>query len=168
MLSMKLIADGRPVSDGPSHRSGLAHVELFNDMMVKAMGPLGRRSAALFAGRIKMRIGREIRARAKNRTGALERSWRVQTTSTGAVLSSNSPYALMREHGGIIRARKKPWLRFKVNGRWVRTKQVRQRGWGYIRKALEASLPDAEKTFRRNAVLVVRKAVQRINGMKVT
>ena len=38
-----------------------------------------------------------------------------------------SVYASIHEYGGVIRARNKPYLVFKVKGQWVRVKQVRIR-----------------------------------------
>lgn len=42
-------------------------------------------------------------------------------------------YQSIHEYGGIIRARKAPYLVFKVKGRWVRVKQVRIRQKKYWR-----------------------------------
>ena len=43
------------------------------------------------------------------------------------------PYQSIHEYGGIIRARRAPYLVFKVKGQWVRTKQVRIRQKRYWR-----------------------------------
>lgn len=42
-------------------------------------------------------------------------------------------YQSIHEYGGIIRAKNKPYLRFKVRGQWVRVKQVRIRQKKYWR-----------------------------------
>jgi hypothetical protein len=55
--------------------------------------------------------------------------------------SVTDKYARIHRDGGIIRARNKPYLHFKVKGRWVRVKQVRIRRKNYMadgtRKAME-------------------------------
>lgn len=163
MIDLRLIADGRPISEGGSR----GHVEIFGKNMLDALGPLGRRNMALFGGRLKRRIGLEIRRRARTRTGALEQSWKLSPIrQSGVTLTSDSPYALMREHGGVIRARRKPFLKFKVNNKWVSVRQVKQQGWGYQAAAFAASLSDAEKTFHATATAVVRKAQQRLGPLR--
>lgn len=63
------------------------------------------------------------------------RAWtvRVRVLMTGRV----KLYALIHEIGGIIRAKSKPFLVFKIKGRWVRVKQVRIRRKLYFRKGVE-------------------------------
>jgi hypothetical protein len=50
------------------------------------------------------------------------------------------PYQSIHEYGGIIRARSKPYLRFKVRGQWVRVKQVRIRQKKYWRSVNSTSV----------------------------
>lgn len=46
-------------------------------------------------------------------------------------------YALIHEVGGTIRARRAPYLHFKVQGHWVRVKQVRIKAKHYFSKGIE-------------------------------
>ena len=46
-------------------------------------------------------------------------------------------YAAIQERGGIIKAINKPYLRFRINGRWVSVKQVKIEGKYYLRGSLE-------------------------------
>lgn len=58
---------------------------------------------------------------------------RVRVLLTGKV----KKYAEIHETGGIIRAKNKPYLVFKVLGRWVRVKQVRITRKQYFKKGIE-------------------------------
>ena len=69
-------------------------------------------------------------------TGALRRAVSVtapRKTSQGYEAEvfmkpdRTSVYASIHEYGGVIRARTKPYLVFRVKGQWVRVKQVRIR-----------------------------------------
>lgn len=62
------------------------------------------------------------------------RAWtvRVRVLMTGRV----KLYALIHEVGGIIRAKNKPFLVFKIKGHWVRVKQVRIRRKEYFKKGV--------------------------------
>lgn len=106
------------------------------------------KASALAAGRIKNRIGQEIRSFAKKRTGKLERSFEVKVKRgpTRVTIFSPLPYAAIHEHGGLA-------------GR--RTSRVRLPAQRYLTKALQRSLPDLEKTFRQGAVQVVEFAAGR-------
>lgn len=64
-------------------------------------------------------------------TGALEKSIKkgpYLQRGVGAAgeqkIYSNLVYAAIHEFGGVIRAKNKPYLVFKVNGHWYRKKQV--------------------------------------------
>jgi len=47
-------------------------------------------------------------------------------------------YARMREHGGTIRAKNKPYLVFKTrDGRWHSVKEVTQKGTHYLYRGME-------------------------------
>jgi uncharacterized protein YlbG (UPF0298 family) len=62
------------------------------------------------------------------------------------------PYQSIHEYGGIIRARRKPYLVFKVKGQWVRTKQVRIRQKRYWRSVKPSDV--AVKIQQRTEALV--------------
>lgn len=47
-------------------------------------------------------------------------------------------YQRVHEHGGVIRAKNKPYLVFKIGGRWVRVKQVRIRKKEYFSGASQS------------------------------
>lgn len=46
-------------------------------------------------------------------------------------------YANIQEFGGTIRARNKPYLTFRINGRWIRKKQVTIHGKHYLERAIQ-------------------------------
>lgn len=82
-------------------------------------------------------------------TGALRRA--VQVTPVRKVREGfhaevfmapdrTSVYASIHEYGGIIRAKNKPYLRFKVRGQWVRVKQVRIRQKKYWRSVTPSTV----------------------------
>lgn len=59
-------------------------------------------------------------------------------------------YQRIHEHGGIIRARRKPYLVFKIGGRWVRVKQVRIRKKEYFSGAtMQRARPRIEAAMAR-------------------
>lgn len=75
-------------------------------------------------------------------TGALRRAVSVtapRKTSQGyhaevfMAPGKTSVYASIHEYGGVIRARRKKYLRFKVRGRWVQVREVRIRQKKYWR-----------------------------------
>lgn len=80
--------------------------------------------------------------------GELRDSIRILTGPTieGGSYGTDKVYARMREHGGVIRARNKPYLVFRTrDGRWVKVKEVRQTGTRYMGRsadALAARAPD--------------------------
>ena len=52
-------------------------------------------------------------------------------------VGTNKIYAAIQERGGTIAAQDKPYLCFKVNGQWVKVKQVTIQGKYYLRGSLE-------------------------------
>lgn len=60
-------------------------------------------------------------------------------------------YAWQKERGGVIRARNKPYLHFKVNGHWVKVKSVRQKAIGFMSKAHRRLWPELRQGWQ-NAI----------------
>lgn len=64
------------------------------------------------------------------RSGKLKRSTRWRADVRGVLVENKArsksgyPYGLTHQTGKVIRARRAPYLKFKVGGRWVQTKQV--------------------------------------------
>ena len=96
-------------------------------------------------------------------TGALRRAVSVtapRKTSQGYEAEvfmkpdRTSVYASIHEYGGIIRARTKPYLVFKVKGQWVRVKQVRIRQKRFWRGVTPSSV--AVKIRQRTEEIVRR------------
>lgn len=61
------------------------------------------------------------------KTGRLRGSIHARASASGAAVGTNTVYAATHQFGTgsrTIRARNKPFLRFQVNGSWVRAKQV--------------------------------------------
>lgn len=56
-------------------------------------------------------------------------------------------YAWQREEGGVIRARNKPYLHFKIGDKWVRVKSVKQKGSFYMKKAHRRVWPEAQRAW---------------------
>lgn len=54
---------------------------------------------------------------------------------------SELKYARIHEYGGIIRPRKRQYLSFKVDGRWVKTKMVIMPKRAYVEPAIEKTKP---------------------------
>jgi len=95
------------------------------------------------------RIGNELvnfsRPIAPFKSGTLRRAINFDVINNSAVdfgvNLGTIPYARIREFGGTIRAKNKPFLVFKINGQWIRKRQVIQRGAnggkGYLRPSME-------------------------------
>lgn len=61
------------------------------------------------------------------RTAALKNSVNTRANAQGAEVGTNLIYAATHQFGAAgrtIRARKKPFLKFQIGGRWIRKKQV--------------------------------------------
>jgi hypothetical protein len=66
----------------------------------------------------------------KVRTGKARGSWRVRIRRAGArdvavTLGSTAWYLEVHQKGKLIRARRVPYLVFRIGNRWIRKKQVR-------------------------------------------
>lgn len=92
-------------------------------------------------------------------TGALRASILVRKAATKEDLTAQFgsygvEYAWQREEGGTIYARNEPYLVFEVNGHWVRTKSVFQKGSHFMKRAAEA-VADMAPDIYRAAILRV-------------
>lgn len=73
-------------------------------------------------------------------SGHLRRSITMQKGAMDVKVGTNLVYAQIHDKGGIIRPKKKKYLRFKINGRWVMAKKVRipkYKGRGYLTPAFK-------------------------------
>ena len=68
-------------------------------------------------------------------TKALRRSVRLEIVGRRARIGSPLKYARIRDRGGIIRARRAPYLHFKGSRGWAKVKQVRQIGNTWLTSA---------------------------------
>lgn len=57
-------------------------------------------------------------------TGRLANSFRVHFTAAGFTIGTNVKYAATHNYGATIKAKRGPYLRFRVGNRWVTKKQV--------------------------------------------
>jgi hypothetical protein len=72
-------------------------------------------------------------------------------------LGANTPYARIREYGGIIRARNGQYLKFRArDGRFVQVRQVTQRATPYLQPAIRQS--------RAQIVTELQRGMQRAAG----
>lgn len=94
------------------------------------------------------RIGGELREKsvpiAPYKSGTLRRGINYEVKGQSVEFGVNLksiPYARIREFGGVIRAKNKPYLVFKVNGQWRKVRRVIQSGAnggkGYLRPSFE-------------------------------
>lgn len=86
----------------------------------------------------------------------------VRTTKTPrgwqSVLGATAPHARIREFGGTIRAKRKPWLMFPGrDGRLVRVKEVRQRATPYLRPARLQTRTDVLRELRAGQQRTIQK-----------
>lgn len=78
---------------------------------------------------------------------------------TTVVVRSDSvtdKYARIHRDGGTIRAKNKPYLTFKVKGRWVRVKQVRIRRKNYMATGVRAAQRELPSIIRDEIMREVR------------
>lgn len=67
----------------------------------------------------KLRAGRPLHV-----TGSLEASYSAKGIGTGIQIQSSAVSANVHQHGATIEAKKSPYLRFQVGGRWFQVQQV--------------------------------------------
>lgn len=80
-------------------------------------------------------------------TGRLRRSFTVRGYPDRAEVGTNVKYAAIHQFGGVISARNRPYLRFKVGDQWVTKRSVtiparpflmvQNEDWGKMRRYLE-------------------------------
>lgn len=125
-------------------------------------------------------IGDQIDAWAEEQTGALKNSFIASVrrslggnnATTSLRIVSDSPYALIHEFGGTIKAknidrRGRKLLYLQRGGRIFATaKKVRIRAKRYITKASEASLSRVERIFGDMVVAVSRSAARKARSRR--
>jgi len=95
---------------------------------------------------IKKSFGRK--GKPKVRSGRLRRS--IKSTvrhgerSLKGIFSSDLAYASILEHGGVIRAKRGPYLTFKIADGWVKVKQVTIPPLPYLSVGVTDNLKEAE------------------------
>ena len=84
-------------------------------------------------------------------TGALRNSAIVTSSNEGgnaeALIKFRREYARIQEFGGTITAKNKPYLVFKVGGKWVRKKSVKINGKHYLENAINSQKGAAVKAM---------------------
>lgn len=58
-------------------------------------------------------------------------------------------YATVHEYGKVITARRKPYLVFRINGQWIRTKQVRIRAKRFFETGWNAAVAELPAVLQR-------------------
>lgn len=95
----------------------------------------------------------KARQLAPKEQGTLQRSIYVRTVKSSqgwsGTLGASAPHARIREYGGTIRAKNKPYLKFRArSGQFVQVKQVTQQATPYMRPALRQSRTDIVRELR--------------------
>ena len=68
-----------------------------------------------------------------------------------AEVGTNLVYAAIQEYGGTIKAKNKPYLRFKTkSGNWVRVKSVVIKAKKYMEGSYKKNINKVVKTFEKN------------------
>jgi HK97 gp10 family phage protein len=83
-------------------------------------------------------------------TGTLRRSIIEKVQGMRATVGTNVKYASIHEFGGIIRPKTKKYLKFKIGGAWVTTKQVKIKKKPYLIPALTENKNKILKIFSKN------------------
>lgn len=65
-------------------------------------------------------------------TGSLRDSLKREYKQDIAIVGTNDIRARIHQYGGFIRAKNKPYLHFKINDKWVKTKSVYIRARPYV------------------------------------
>ena len=96
--------------------------------------------------------------------GSLSSDLEKKTHSYRAIVGSGMkgtrqmPYARILDKGGIIRAKRKPYLVFRLpDGTWRRCKQVRIPKFRWFAMAVEANLPLLRRTMTDDEILRIAK-----------
>ena len=96
--------------------------------------------ALLFGGSvIERETKKNIRKQGLIDVGNLRASIRAQRDRPGVVIvGTNVIYAAIHEFGGVITAKNKPMLVFKINGQWIRKRSVTIPARPYLRPAFDS------------------------------
>ncbi len=95
--------------------------------------------------------------KAPYKSGTLRRSITTVVKRNIGIVWTNLKYAAIHEFGWKIKAKTPKWLRFKINGKWIRTKQVVIPKRPYLRPALEESVSDISRIFEQEFKLIIKK-----------
>ncbi len=96
------------------------------------------------------------------RTGALRDSLSYSVNNGTARIFSNSPYAAIHEYGGIIRAKKSPYLHFKIGSNWVKVKEVRMPQRQFLWPAIQ-DIHEKTTAGRRIANAVLKQEIKKVD-----
>ncbi len=139
------------------------------DALLRKLGEMGKAAAsqavgdALTAGA--QLIVNEAKLRAPVKTGTLKRylhsskptrksgRWEVQ-------VGTNLRYAAIHEYGGIIKAKNKPFLVFKIDGKLIFTKSVQIPARPYLRPAFDSQKDAAITEVGEALAELVRQSAQ--------
>lgn len=95
-------------------------------------------------------------------TGHLRRSIYSKVVDRGRTISgiigSNLVYAAIQEEGGVIKAKRSPYLKFRINNRWVNVQQVTIPARPYIEPAIRSSLKEIGTLISDN----IKKRMERL------
>lgn len=65
-------------------------------------------------------------------TGKLARSLKREYSKDRAIITTNDIRARLHNYGGIIKAKNKPYLHFKIGNKWIKVKQVKIKARPFI------------------------------------
>lgn len=95
-------------------------------------------------------VRRDASRNAPYKSGTLRRSIVEKVYTNKAEIWTNVAYANIQEYGGVVNAKSKRGLRFKVNGRWVIAKKVVIPARPYLVPALENNMQKIIDIFSSN------------------
>lgn len=91
------------------------------------------------------------------KSGTLRRSITTRVTARKqGIIGINLVYARQREFGGTIVPRNAKALVFKVNGHWVRTQRVVQKGKPYFKPAYDETLKAASEIIQKELDRIIK------------
>jgi len=90
-------------------------------------------------GRLRGSITYATKNKASSVSGSAKSGDEVEKPSKNGVvrIGTNVEYAAIQEFGGEIRAKNAPYLTFKIDGHWVRVKQVKIGGKFYLKGGMQ-------------------------------
>lgn len=92
-------------------------------------------------------------------TGQLAVSIAYKVTGNRVVIGSNLPYAAIHEFGGTIRAKRGPFLVFRIGKNWISKKSVVIPSRPFLRPALDDARPAMTLIVNRLANEALREAL---------